>query len=126
MNRKEATKKRSTTKRRRPVAKKAALPPAPAPRRRARRARRRLIEAPPEQCFWVNFGPVLKNLRELRDALTAGMSDAQFAHHVGAGRNDFAAWVEGVLHEPQCARALRRARTRAAAGRAVEAALARR
>lgn len=85
---------------------------------------RALVDASPENCFWVNFGPVLKNLRELRDALAHGMSDAQFAHHVGPGKNDFATWVEGILEDPACAQALRRAKTRPAALRAVEAQLA--
>jgi hypothetical protein len=71
----------------------------------------------------VNHGPVLKNLGELRDAL-AHISDAQFAHHVGGGRNDFADWVEGVLEDAACAKALRRVKTRAAALRAVESSLA--
>jgi hypothetical protein len=84
-----------------------------------------LADAPPEKCFWVNFGPVLKNLRELQIALASGaISDEQFAHHVGPGRNDFASWVEGALKDPQCAKALRRAKTRRTALKAVEARLA--
>lgn len=125
MKRKEPTKKRGTAARPTSAAKKASKPSA-APRRRRAVRHRPLAEAPPEQCFWVNFGPVLKNLRELRDALATEISEGQFAYHVGTGRNDFATWVEGVLHDPDCAQALRRARTRAAALRAVKAALARR
>lgn len=82
-----------------------------------------MVDAPPEKCFWVNFGPVLKNLRDLRDALARGISDAQFAHHVGPGRNDFASWAEIVLDDAACAKALRHAKTRRAALRAVEASL---
>jgi hypothetical protein len=72
----------------------------------------------------VNHGPVLKNLGELRDVLAHHMSEAQFAHHVGAGRNDFADWVEAVLLDAACAAALRRVKTRQAALRAVESSLA--
>lgn len=86
--------------------------------------KRRLAVAEPERCFWVNFGPVLKDLRELRDAMTFGITDAQFAYHVNASRNDFAAWVESVLRDPTGARALRRTRTRKAFLRALEARLA--
>jgi hypothetical protein len=93
-------------------------------KRRTKPGPRALVNAPPERCFWVNFGPVLKNLRELRDALADSISDSQFAHHVGSGKNDFASWVERVLDDPACARALRRAKTRVAALRAVEANLA--
>ena len=99
--------------------------PAAAPRRkRAATETRALVHAPPDRCFWINHGPVVKNLRELRDALAQSVSDAQFAHHVGAGKNDFANWVEAVLDDALCARALRRAKTRLAALRAVETHLA--
>jgi len=100
-------------------------PRKPAAARRPKRAAgpRAVVDAPPDKCFWINHGPVVKNLRELRDALAQGLSDAQFAHHVGAGRNDFANWVEAVLDDATCARALRRAKTVRAALRAVEAQL---
>lgn len=93
-----------------------------AQRKRAVAGPRALVDAPPDRCFWVNFGPVLKNLRELRDALHS-ISDEQFAHHVAADRNDFASWVEAVLDDAACAKALRRAKTRHAALQAVEASL---
>src|SRR5512139_217224 len=83
-------------------------------------APRVLVDAPSDQCFWVNQGPILRNLRELCDALASGVSDEQFAHHVTEERNDFAAWVEVVLQDSECAQALRRARTRAAAVRALK------
>lgn len=99
--------------------------PAPAQRRtRVTTPPRTLVHAPPEKCFWIKHGPVLKNLRDLRDALARGISEAQFAHHVAAGKNDFANWVEVVLDDAACAHALRRAKTRRAALRAVEAQLA--
>ena len=91
---------------------------APRPRRG-----RPLVSAPPDQCFWVHYGPVLKDLRELRDALERQISDAQFTHHVGPDRNDFANWVEHVLAEKTCARALRRAHNVRDALGAVETAL---
>jgi len=82
-----------------------------------------LVDAPPDQCFWVNFGPVVKNLRELRDAL-ADMSEEQFAHHVGQGRNDFANWVAAVLSDEECAKALRRLHKRQSALKVIEERLA--
>ena len=103
-----------------------ATPTAAKPRRtsapRARRARP-LVTAPPDKCFWVHYGPVLKDLRELRDALERRISDAQFAHHVGPDRNDFANWVDHVLAEKTCARALRRAHSVSDALHAVETSL---
>jgi len=97
--------------------------PAMARRRKRETGPRALVDAPPDQCFWINHGPVVKNLRELRDALAQGLSDAQYAHHVGAGKNDFANWVEAVLDDAKCAQALRRAKTVRAALLAVEAQL---
>ena len=117
MSEKKPAKQRATT-----TAKTATAKP-PAKRKRKVAAARALVDAPPDRCFWVNFGPVLKNLRELHAAL-AHISEAQFAHHVGAGRNDFADWVEGVLDDVTCAKALRRAKTRASAVRVVEKHLA--
>jgi hypothetical protein len=95
--------------------------PAKPPRKRAAKAA--VADAPPDKCFWVNEGPVLKNLCELRDALAQDISDEQFAHHVGGDRNDFALWVEEVLGDATCAKALRRARTRQEARKAVAARL---
>ena len=120
MSERKPTKKRAATQVKRPAG-----PPAAARRRRhAPPAPRMLVHAPPEKCFWVNHGPVLKNLQELRDALTHNISDGQFAYHVGPGRNDFAGWVEAVLDDAACARALRRAKTRRGALRAVRVSLA--
>ncbi len=102
-------------------------PRAAKPRRRASTPRVRraptLVTAPPEKRFWLQDGPVLTDLRDLRDTLDGKMSDAQFAHHVGAERNDFADWVEYVLEEKTCAQALRRARSAKAALTAVKTAL---
>ncbi len=91
----------------------------PSPRRAAAKPRRAAaVDAPPDKTFWVNEGPVIKNLLELCDALEA-MSDEQFAHHVDAEKNDFARWVDEVLGDSDCARALRRARKRQTAQRAI-------
>ena len=83
-----------------------------------------LVEAPPDKAFWVNRGPVLTDLRQLRDALARDISDEQFGHHVTEDRNDFAMWVEEVLGNAECANALRHARSRNEALRATEDILA--
>ena len=120
MNDKKPTKKRAI----RVVESPSSKPPTAPRRKRVAAGPRVLVEAPPDRCFWINYGPVVRNLRELRDALAQSVSDAQFSHHVGEGRNDFANWVEAVLDDAACAQALRRAKTRVAALRAVEARLA--
>jgi hypothetical protein len=85
---------------------------------------RHLIQAPPDKAFWVNGGPVLTDLQQLRQALAREISDEQFVHHVTGDKNDFAQWVEEVLGDTQCAEALRQARSRTEALRATEGTLA--
>jgi hypothetical protein len=112
----------ATARAKKPVTESAA--PAPSKRTGASAALQ-LVEAPSGKAFWVNFGPIVSNLRGLRDALAHDITDQQFTHHVSGSRNDFAAWVEEVLCDASCATALRRAKTREAAVRAVETALKR-
>jgi hypothetical protein len=111
---KTATAKRSTKKK--PVAKAAAKPV----RKVERGARKVHIEreAMPNECFWVNNGPILKNRVELREALKE-MSDEQFHHHVSEMHNDFARWLELALAHPGCAKKLRNSKSRAGAVRAL-------
>lgn len=63
------------------------------------------------QCFWVNGGPVVCTLLDLRQALAA-MSDEQYMHHTD-GRNDFAAWVRDVFNDVECAHLCGEAQARA-------------
>ena len=59
-------------------------------------ARKILADVSPECCFWVNNGPVIKNLEELYNAL-ADMSNEVFMHHVNKEKNDFSSWVRDIL-----------------------------
>jgi hypothetical protein len=87
-------------------------------------ASRCLVQAPPDKTFWVNGGPVLADLQQLRNALAGEISDEQFVYHVTDDKNDFAQWVEEVLGETQCAQALREAKSRTEALHATESTLA--
>ncbi len=60
-----------------------------------------------KDCFWVNQGPILQDLIQLRDTLK-NMSDVTFKHHVSKNHNDFADWVQFVLLDKSCANALRK------------------
>jgi len=81
-------------------------------------ARKQLFDAPQDQCFWVNNGPILQNLRDLERALKSGaISEAQFKYHVSRGKNDFSAWIKDVLHDEQAAKALARVKTLKTAAR---------
>ena len=65
-------------------------------------ARKFLADASPECCFWVNNGPVVKNLEELDNALT-NISNETFMHHVNKEKNDFSSWVNDVLGDKRLA-----------------------
>ena len=74
-------------------------------------ARRFLSNAAPEQCFWVNNGPILKNLEELANALPE-MSDDTFMHHANNEKNDFSNWVKDIIGDQKLANELLSSRTR--------------
>ena len=84
--------------------------------------KKHLVHAYNEKCFFVHNGPALSNLSELLRALNS-MTERQFAHHVNADKNDFAAWVEFVLLDKDCAAGLKRAGDRKKAAAVVEKAL---
>lgn len=71
---------------------------------------KQLVQATEEQAFWLHDGPALYNLHDLKHALD-NITEEQFAYHVGDDKNDFAAWVRGVLKDEECANELMRCRT---------------
>ena len=85
-------------------------------------AKKYLSDAAPEQCFWVNNGPVVKDLRELHDAFWSMTAD-QFAHHIRDGRNDFANWIADILSDNATAAKLKKAKTKEAAAEVIKTAL---
>ncbi len=83
---------------------------------------RYLGDAPPEHCFWVNNGPILKNLEELANALLH-MGEDTFSHHVNNDKNDFSAWVNDVLGDKKLANELLSSHNRISAAKKVVARL---
>jgi hypothetical protein len=81
-------------------------------------ANRRLGDVMGEKRFWCQDGRVVKNLKELEDALNS-MSDETFHHHVGGGRNDFSNWIRDVVGDEKLANDLNKAKSRIQAGKAV-------
>jgi hypothetical protein len=79
---------------------------------------RALVCAPGEQCFWTTDGKVMQDLDQLQMAFGT-MGDEVFLHHVTKEKNDFADWVEVVLDDQECAKALRRAKKASSARTAV-------
>ena len=77
-------------------------------------AKRYLCNAAPEQCFWVNNGPILKNVEELADALPE-MGDETFHHHVNSEKNDFSSWINDVIGDKNLANELLSSKSRESA-----------
>ena len=61
--------------------------------------------------FWVHYGPVLRDMKELRDALKV-MSQETFSYHVNSQKNDFAHWVREALSAPALAKTLETKKTK--------------
>lgn len=59
------------------------------------------------ECFWTSDGLILQNLRDLHRAF-GSMNYEVFLNHVQKEKNDFADWVEHILHDLDCAVALRK------------------
>jgi hypothetical protein len=81
-------------------------------------AQRRLGDVPDDKRFWCQDGKVIKNLKELEEALN-NMSDETFHHHSGEGRNDFSNWTRDVVGDDKLARDLSKAKSRIQASKAV-------
>jgi hypothetical protein len=81
-------------------------------------ANRRLGDVPDGKHFWCQDGRVVKNLKELENALNS-MSDGTFHHHLGGGRNDFGSWVRDVVGDNKLANDLSRAKSRIQTGKAL-------
>ena|SRR3989338_1302787 len=65
-------------------------------------AKKYLCDVAPEQCFWVNNGPILKNIEELANALP-DMAEDTFRHHVNNEKNDFSSWVRDIIGDAKLA-----------------------
>ncbi len=80
------------------------------------------IVATEERSFWINNGPVLKDLQDLHEALKS-ISRKQFIYHAHGENNDFALWVEYVLLDKKCAKTLTKAKTQKTARELIKKAL---
>ena len=85
-------------------------------------ARNLLRDIGQENCFWVNNGPVLKNLEELSRCLSE-MSDDSFSYHANKEKNDFSNWLSEVIGDKKLAADIQSARSRESAAKKVEARL---
>ncbi|MFH1053191.1 MAG: hypothetical protein V1740_02125 [Candidatus Woesearchaeota archaeon] len=64
-----------------------------------------LKDVNPEKCFWINNGPVIRNIYELIIALKSVKKET-FSYHVSRDKNDFSEWVKEVLKDNELAKDL--------------------
>lgn len=83
-------------------------------------AKRYLNDCAPEQCFWVNNGPILRNIEELSNTLPEMSSDV-FGHHVGADKNDFGNWIRDVIGDQKLANDILSSRNKESMAKKVKA-----
>jgi hypothetical protein len=81
-------------------------------------ANRRLGDVTDEKRFWCQDGKVVKNLKELQEALN-GMSDETFRYHSREDRNDFSNWTRDVVGDGKLANDLIKAKSHMQASKAV-------
>jgi len=81
-------------------------------------AYKRLGDVADDKRFWCQDGKVIKNLRDLEEALN-NMSDGTFHYHSSEDRNDFSNWIRDVLGDDKLARDLSKAKSRIQASRAI-------
>ncbi len=82
-------------------------------------AKQFLARVPEDNVFWCNDGQVLRDINELRSALTA-MSDQTFSYHSNGEKKDFSNWIRDVVGDEKLAQTLETAPDREQAARIVE------
>ncbi len=68
-------------------------------------AQKFLAIVPEEYVFRCHDGRVLKNMKELEEAL-ATMADETFAHHSNSEKKDFSNWVRDIIGDEKLAKDL--------------------
>ena len=82
-----------------------------------------LGDASPEQSFWVNNGPVLKNLNDLADFLPQ-MNNDTYSHHANKEKNDFSKWVNDIIGDKKLANELLSSKSRTSTAKKLNSRLA--
>jgi hypothetical protein len=58
-----------------------------------------LHDVKPENAFWLNNGPVVRNIYELLQALQQ-VDKSVFSYHVNPAKNDISNWIRSMLKDP--------------------------
>jgi hypothetical protein len=77
-----------------------------------------LSKVPEGNTFWCNDGRLLRDMKDLKEALST-MSDHTFAYHSNDIRKDFANWVRDIIGDYDLARDLDTVTNREQAARIV-------
>ena len=72
----------------------------------------------PTECFWVNNGPVVNSIANLKRAFM-NMSKEQYEYHTKREGNDFARWIADCFNDSPRASKVAKAKTPAGAARAL-------
>jgi len=83
-------------------------------------AQRFLADVPQEYVFWCHDGQILRNMKELGDALSA-MTDETYGYHWNAEKKDFSNWVRDTIGDVKLAKDLEEATNRLQAAEYVAA-----
>jgi hypothetical protein len=65
-------------------------------------AQKFLAKVPEEHVFWCSDGRVLRDMRELGEALAA-MTDETFAYHSNTEKKDFSNWLKDIIGDEKLA-----------------------
>jgi hypothetical protein len=74
-------------------------------------AKKFLSNVPEHHNFWVNNGPVLRNLNELAKALKDMDADT-FVYHANKERNDFSSWINEIVGDEKLAKEIFKSRNK--------------
>jgi hypothetical protein len=71
------------------------------------------------KAFWVNSGPIYKNLGEFSNKV-GKLNAKQFEHHVQKEKNDFAKWIGEAVGDKVLAKKIRTLKTKRAIAQAAK------
>lgn len=71
----------------------------------------RVFDTSPNEDFWFHYGPVVKNLAELREAFLQ-IDDELYEYHTKGKENDFEKWIRDVFGYKELSEKIASAKTR--------------
>ena len=81
-------------------------------------AERLLAKVPDQHVFWCCDGRILRDMKELGEALDT-MTDETFAYHSNEQKNDFSNWLRDIIGDGKLARELAQSPNRTQAAKKV-------